>query len=68
MDEIVEEKLKAMGYEAVPEELAKMLSEWKKRQDAVFPSPLSIDAIIMCVTLYEMRMAARRKAKDAQKE
>ena len=34
MDELVQEKLKAMGYREVPDELAAILREWKRRQDA----------------------------------
>ena len=46
MDELVQEKLKAMGYREVPKELAAILAEWKKRQDVVRPAPLSLDAMI----------------------
>ena len=46
MDELVEEKLKAMGYKSVPKELAALLNEWKRRQDAVRPAPLTLDAIV----------------------
>ena len=54
MDELVEEKLRAMGYAEIPKKLANMLREFKKRQDAVRPMPLSLDAIIMCSMLYEI--------------
>ena len=66
MDEIVEDKLRAMGYRDVPEELAKLVGAWKKRQDAVCPGPISLDALIMCVMVYEMKVAA--KARSEKKE
>lgn len=54
MDEMVAEKLKAMGYKDVPEELRKILDEYKKRQDVVRPGPLSLDAIVSCSMIYEL--------------
>lgn len=68
MDELVEEKLKAMGYKSVPKELAALLNEWKRRQDAVRPAPLTLDAIVCCTMLYEMFVKASGKAKQEQKE
>jgi len=53
MDELVEEKIKAMGL-TVTKELAAMLTEWKRRQDAVRPMPLSLDAIVCCTLLCDM--------------
>lgn len=47
MDEMVAEKLKAMGIEVTPE-LASLMNEYKRRQDAVRPAPLSLDAIVVC--------------------
>ena len=67
MDELVEEKLKAMGYKSVPKELAALLNERKRRQDAVRPAPLTLDAIVCCTMLYEM-FKASGKAKQEQKE
>ncbi len=54
MDELVQEKLRAMGFKEVPKELAALLNEWKRRQDAVRPAPLSLDAIVCCTMLYEL--------------
>ena len=67
MDELVQEKLKAMGYREVPEELAAILREWKKRQDAVRPAPLSLDAIVCSTLIYEM-FAKRAKKKPPEQE
>ena len=66
MDELVQEKLKAMGVEET-KELTALLAEWKRRQDAVRPAPLSLDAIVCCTMLYEM-FKASGKAKQEQKE
>ncbi len=54
MDELVQEKLKAMGYKEIPKELAAIVNEWKRRQDAVRPAPLSLDAIVCSTMLYDM--------------
>jgi hypothetical protein len=61
MDELVQEKLKAMGYKEVPKELAALLTEWKKRQDAVRPAQLSLDAIVCCTMLYDMFMRKKEE-------
>lgn len=53
MDELVEEKLKAMGVKPT-KELAALLNEWKRRQDAVRPAPLSLDAIVCCTMIHDM--------------
>lgn len=53
MDELVEEKLKAMGVKPT-KELAALLNEWKRRQDAVRPAPLSLDAIVCCTMIRDM--------------
>lgn len=58
MDELVEEKLKAMGVEPT-KELAALLNEWKRRQDAVRPMPLSLDAIVCCTMLHDMFMRGK---------
>ena len=63
MDDLVKEKLKAMGYKEVPKELASIIVEYKKRQDCVRPSPLSLDAIVTCTLMYEM-FKARSGKKD----
>lgn len=65
MDEMVEEKLKAMGYKEVPEALRKILDEYKKRQDVVRPCPLSLDAIVTCSMIYELfKPSEGKKGKD----
>ena len=61
MDELVLEKLKAMGYREVPDELAAILREWKKRQDAVRPAPLSLDAIVCCTMLADMFKRGKKR-------
>ncbi len=68
MDEMVEEKLHAMGYKDIPEKLAAMLAEFKKRQDQVRPAPLSLDAIVMCSMIYDMRTAKSNKKEEQNKE
>ncbi len=68
MDELVEERLKAMGYKSVPKELVALLNEWKRRQDAVRPAPLSLDAIVCCTMMYKMYVKAAGKAKQEQEE
>ena len=69
MDELVEEKLRAMGYKTVPTELKNLLREFKKRQDAVRPMPLSLDAIVACSLIYEMFKAlASKQPAPGQKE
>lgn len=54
MDEMVELKLKAMGYDKIPDELRNLLNEWKRRQDAVQPHALTLDAIVACTFLYQL--------------
>lgn len=62
MDELVLEKLKAMGITAPSKELIALLNEWKRRQDAVRPARLSLDAIVCCTMLCDM---FKREKKDA---
>ena len=68
MDELVIEKLKAMGYKDVPKELAAMLAEYKRRQDCVRPAQLSLDAIVSCTMMYEMFKASRASKEQGGKE
>ena len=68
MDELVEEKLKAMGYKSVPKELVALLNEWKRRQDAVRPAPLSLDAIVGCTMFYEMFVKSSGKGKPEKEQ
>ena len=64
MDELVQEKLKAMGIANPTKELVALLNEWKRRQDAVRPAPLSLDAIVCCSLLHDI-MAKKRKAEGS---
>ena len=66
MDELVQEKLKAMGIPDPSKELVASLNEWKRRQDAVRPGPLSLDAIVCCTMLCDMfKREFKREEKDA---
>ena len=60
MDELIEEKLRAMGYKEVPAELASMIAECRRKQNAVWPGPVSLDVIIVCTMLYEQRRAKKK--------
>lgn len=60
MDELVQEKLKAMGVEET-KELTALLAEWKRRQDAVRPAPLSLDAIVCCTMLADMFKRGKKR-------
>lgn len=60
MDELAEEKLRAMGVTPT-KELAALLDEWKRRQDAVRPAPLSLDAIVCCAMLRDIFMRGRKE-------
>ena len=63
MDELVEEKLKAMGVKAT-KGLANLLNEWKKRQDAVRPAPLSLDAIVCCTLIHDVAAKLNKKSEQ----
>ena len=65
MDELVEEKLKAMGIAKPPATLVGLLNEWKRRQDAVRPAPLSIDAIVCCTLIHDVAAKLGKKQKEA---
>ena len=60
MDEITLEKLKALGYAEVPKALAELIAGFKRRIDTLAPRPLSNEALVMCVALYEVFSKLRR--------
>lgn len=66
MDELVDEKLKAMGVKPT-KELAALLNEWKRRQDAVRPAPLSLDAIVCCTMIHDMFLK-KKASREEEKE
>lgn len=61
MDELVQEKLKAMGVAKPSKSLVNLLNEWKRRQDAVRPSPLSLDAIVCCTLICDVAEKLNKK-------
>ena len=61
MDEHVIEKLKILGYENPPKELQELISGFKRRIDAIDPRPLSLEALVTCIALYEVFVRTKGK-------
>ena len=61
MDEHVKAKLKVLGYENPPKELQELISGFKRRIDAIDPRPLSLEALVTCIALYEVFVRTKGK-------
>lgn len=66
MNEIIEAKLKALGFSPVPEELAQTISEYKQMLDTINPQSIPDVILVQFVQAYKKSLA-RRKAAEAKK-
>ena len=59
MDEHLQEKLKVLGYGKPPKELLELINGFKRRVDAICPRPLTLEALVTCIALYEVFIKSR---------
>ena len=68
MDELVQEKLNAMGITKPSKSLVNLLIEWKRRQDAIRPAPLSLDAIVCCTLIHDVATKLNKRGEQKGEE
>ena len=66
MNEIIEAKLKQLGFSPIPEELAQLINELKQMVDKLNPEPIYNQILSLVVLLYKHSLE-RRKAAEAKK-
>jgi hypothetical protein len=60
MDEHTLEKLKVLGYANPPKELQELITGFKRRIDSIDPRPLTLEALVTCIALYEVFIKTRK--------
>ena len=68
MDELTLDKLRAMGIKKVPKKLAEVLTEYKRKQDAVRPGPIPLEVLALCAVMYGKPDEPEKPAKKEKKE
>ena len=62
MDEHTKEKLKVLGYADPPKPLVELITGFKRRIDSIDPRPLSLEALVTCIALYEIWLKTHKQA------